>query len=160
MRVEGASDSVHRQSWVMTAVKGISRFFPHFRAPPGCPGVERQFFEPSMTKSCGGPATVSWWRSLVPVRFAPDGEARSRPGVTVAGGPTPLYRAMRRSLLHQSRACLCVVWCPGGVCVVRGGWVVQKILRRTFSLSRAAPGSPKVGSRMVLVLGRWVGTFF
>ena len=31
---------------------------------------------------------MSWWRSLVPVRFAPDGEARSRPGVTVAGDPT------------------------------------------------------------------------
>ena len=37
-----------------------------------------------------GPATVSWWRGLVPVRFAPDGEARSRPGVTVAGGPRGL----------------------------------------------------------------------
>ena len=35
-----------------------------------------------------GPTTLSWWRGLVPVRFAPDGEARSRPGVTFAGGPT------------------------------------------------------------------------
>ena len=26
-------------------------FFRIFRAPPGCPGVERQFLEPSMTKS-------------------------------------------------------------------------------------------------------------
>ena len=51
-----------------------------------------------------------------------------------------------------------VVWCPG-VCVCCACWAVQKILRRTFSLSRAAPGSPNVGSRMVLVLGRWVGTF-
>ena len=34
------------------------------------------------------PATVSWWRGLVPVTFAPDGEARSWPGVTVAGGAT------------------------------------------------------------------------
>ena len=39
------------------------------------------------TTTLRGPATVSWWRGLVPVRFAPDGEARSRPGVTVAGGP-------------------------------------------------------------------------
>ena len=30
---------------------------------------------------------MSWWRGSVPVRFAPDVEARSRPGVTVAGGP-------------------------------------------------------------------------
>ena len=44
VRVEGASDSVHRMSWVMTAVKGfLAHFAPFFRAPPGCPGVERQF---------------------------------------------------------------------------------------------------------------------
>ena len=30
---------------------------------------------------------MSWWRGLVPVRFAPDGEARSRAGVRVEGGP-------------------------------------------------------------------------
>ena len=29
----------------------FGRFFSIFRAPPGCPGVERQFSEPSMTKS-------------------------------------------------------------------------------------------------------------
>ena len=30
---------------------GFWRFFRIFRAPPGCPGVERQFSEPSTTKS-------------------------------------------------------------------------------------------------------------
>ena len=35
VRVEGASDSVHRQSWVMKAVKGISLFFPHFSCSSG-----------------------------------------------------------------------------------------------------------------------------
>ena len=34
------------------AVDGFfSRIFRGFRAPPGCPGVERQFLEPSMVKS-------------------------------------------------------------------------------------------------------------
>ena len=46
------------------------------------------------------PATVSWWRGLVHVRFAPDGEARSRPGVTVAGG-TPCTERYWSKLLHR-----------------------------------------------------------
>ena len=45
---------------------------------------------------------MSWWRGLVPVRFAPDGEARSRPGVTVAGGPT--VQSDTGQQLHPSRA--------------------------------------------------------
>ena len=63
--VEGASDPVHRQRSVdlpvcnemgfffmgMAAVKGFSRFVRFFRGPPGCPGVKRQFSEPSTTKS-------------------------------------------------------------------------------------------------------------
>ena len=51
VRVEGASDSVHRQSWVMTAVKGLSPVFCIFRAPPGCPGVERQLQMKSSSSS-------------------------------------------------------------------------------------------------------------
>ena len=62
----GASDSVYRQSswtfhnetvtmlsaWlVMAAMKVFSAFFGHFRASQGCPGVERQFSEPSTMKS-------------------------------------------------------------------------------------------------------------
>ena len=54
------------------------------------------------TTALWGPATVSWWRGLVPVRFAPDGEARSRPGVTVAGGPT--VQCDTGQQLHPSRA--------------------------------------------------------
>ena len=60
--------------------------------------------------------------------------------------------------LEASRGTLCPaspsvsVWCGVPVvCVVRGVWAVQKILRRTFSLSGVAPGSTKVGSRMVRV---------
>ena len=49
-----------------------------------------------------GPATVSWWRGLAPVRFAPDGEARSRPGVTVAGAP-PVQRGTGQNY-YMSRA--------------------------------------------------------
>ena len=41
VRVEGAPDSVHRQSWVMTAVKGLLAVFPHFSRSCS-PGVERQ----------------------------------------------------------------------------------------------------------------------
>ena len=58
--------------------------------------------------------------------------------------PRALCEATRRSLLHQLGACLCVVWCPAGVCVVRGAARDEH-----FSLSRAAPRSSKVGSRMV-----------
>ena len=36
----------------MAAVKGFSRFFRIFRAPPSHPGVERQFSEPSSTHTC------------------------------------------------------------------------------------------------------------
>ena len=36
---------------VMAAMKVFCRFFRIFRAPPGCPGVERQFLETSMAKS-------------------------------------------------------------------------------------------------------------
>ena len=60
-----ASDSVHRWSWWtfsfatemgtfqhMVPVKGFFRVFSaFFRAPPDCPGVERQFFEPPTMKS-------------------------------------------------------------------------------------------------------------
>ena len=39
----GASDSVHRKSWVMAAVQGFSAHFaPFFSRSSGCPGVERQ----------------------------------------------------------------------------------------------------------------------
>ena len=38
-------------SRVTGAVKGFLAVFRIFRAPPGCPRVERQFSEPSMTKS-------------------------------------------------------------------------------------------------------------
>ena len=36
---------------VMAAMKGDLTIFPISRAPLGCPGVERQFLEPSMAKS-------------------------------------------------------------------------------------------------------------
>ena len=29
--------------FAVTSLKGFFAVFPHFRAPPGCPGVERQF---------------------------------------------------------------------------------------------------------------------
>ena len=35
VRIEGASDSAHRQSWVMTAVMGLSAVFPHFSRSSG-----------------------------------------------------------------------------------------------------------------------------
>ena len=35
VQVEGASDSVHCQSWVMTAVKGFLAVFPHFSRSSG-----------------------------------------------------------------------------------------------------------------------------
>ena len=44
---------------------------------------------------------MSWWRGLVPVRFAPDGEARSRPGVTVAGGPPVQSERYWSQLSHR-----------------------------------------------------------
>ena len=64
------------------------------------------------------PVTVSWWRGLVPVRFAPDGEARSRPGVTVAGGCTCtegywsklLHRPGRAVLHHGCRITETAYW--------------------------------------------------
>ena len=44
-----------------------------------------------------------WWSGLVPVRFAFDGEARSRPAVTVAGGPcTERYRSTVTSVLGRA----------------------------------------------------------
>ena len=39
----GASDSVHRKSWVMTAVKGVLAHFAPFFALLRLSGVERQF---------------------------------------------------------------------------------------------------------------------
>ena len=43
----------HRQSSMIiwSRVGVFRRILRHFRAPPGCPGVERQFFEPSTMKS-------------------------------------------------------------------------------------------------------------
>ena len=62
-----------------------------------------QVVSQTTTTTLRGQATVSWWRGLVPVRFAPDGEARSRRGVTVAGG-SPLYRAILVKIITSSRA--------------------------------------------------------
>ena len=46
-----------------------------------------------------GPAAVSWRRGwITPSGFAPDGEARSWPGVTVAGGSRGLHRIEGRTL--------------------------------------------------------------
>ena len=105
-----------------------------------------------------GPATVSWWRGLVLVRFAPDREARSRPGVTVAGGPRGLQvqRDESDDGRHSLGSC-----CPEDLSVrcrllqesdprTRGPQSpVQSDTTVMTTSSRAAPGSPKVGSRMV-----------
>ena len=45
-----ATETDALSAWV-TAMKGLFAVFSHFRAPQGCPRVERQFFEPSMMKS-------------------------------------------------------------------------------------------------------------
>ena len=62
LAVGGATDSVHRLIWWTSqfALRQVAvgcgdglfdAFCVIFRAPPGCPRVERQFLEPSMTKS-------------------------------------------------------------------------------------------------------------
>ena len=52
-RVSGPS-SLQRDGFLLHGYGGgewiFSRFFRGFRAPPGCPRVERQFSEPSTTK--------------------------------------------------------------------------------------------------------------
>ena len=53
-------------------MKELFEVFPHFRAPPGCPGVERQFLAPSMVKSSSpsrAPCANShrtWWKYTLP----------------------------------------------------------------------------------------------
>ena len=101
---------------------------------------------------------MSWWRGLVPVRFAPDGEVRSRPGVTVAGGPRGLQvqRDESDDGRHSLGSCCpedLPVWCrpPSGELTHAPAdprALFRAIQRSTSHPSRAAPGSPKVGSRM------------
>ena len=55
----GGQSSAHRDGGLSRgfggdAVAGI------FRAPPGCPGVERQFSEPSMMKSSSSSRAGGW----------------------------------------------------------------------------------------------------
>ena len=90
------------------------------------------------------------------------GETRSRPGVTVAGGPRGLQgqRAGSDDGRHSFGSC-----CPEGVAVAcrppsgelthapADPRALYRAIRRTLlHQPGAAPGSPKVGSRMV-----WLG---
>ena len=90
------------------------------------------------------------------------GEARSRPGVTVAGGPRGLQ--VQRDVSDDGRHSL-------GSCYPEDLSVRCRLLRESdprtrgpqsdmtviIASSRAAPGSPKVGSRMVRGSGVAVG---
>ena len=59
--------------------------------------------------------------------------------------PRALCEAIRRSLLHHSRACLCVAWCPGGVCVVRGVWPYRRYCDEPFSSLPGGAREPQSG---------------
>ena len=95
------------------------------------------------------------------------GETRSRPGVTVAGGPRGLQgqRAGSADGRHSFGSCCpedVAVRCrpPSGESTPRGPQSPVQSERRTLlHQSRAASGSPKVGSRMAWVVGwrrrRW-----
>ena len=47
----GVEQGAYGGFMAMGRLMGFFADFRGFRAPPGCPGVERQFLEPSMVKS-------------------------------------------------------------------------------------------------------------